>query len=45
MTEIDWINGKIIEHAHACGLQVPNHSAITTLVKGLELKSTAPGEH
>jgi 2-dehydropantoate 2-reductase len=45
MTEIDWINGKIIEHAHARGLQAPNHSAITTLVKGLEIKSTAPGEH
>jgi 2-dehydropantoate 2-reductase len=45
MTEIDWLNGKIVEHAHAHGLKAPNHSVITRLVKGLEIKSTAPGEH
>jgi 2-dehydropantoate 2-reductase len=45
MTEIDWINGKIIEHAHARGLKAPNHAAITRLVKGLGVKSTAPREH
>jgi len=45
MTEIDWLNGKIIEHAHARGLKAPNHSAIIKLVKGLEIKSMAPGEH
>jgi 2-dehydropantoate 2-reductase len=45
MTEIDWLNGKIVEHAHAHGLKAPNHSVITRLVKGLETKSTAPGEH
>lgn len=45
MTEIDWINGKIVEHAHARGLGAPNHSIITKLVKGLQIKSTVPGEH
>jgi 2-dehydropantoate 2-reductase len=45
MTEIDWINGKIVEHAHAHGLKVPNHTVITRLIKGLEIKSAAPGEH
>jgi 2-dehydropantoate 2-reductase len=40
MTEIDWLNGKIVEHAHARGLNAPNHAAITRLVKGLEIKST-----
>jgi 2-dehydropantoate 2-reductase len=45
MTEIDWLNGKIIEHAHARGLKAPSHSAIVKLVKGLETKSVAPGEH
>jgi 2-dehydropantoate 2-reductase len=44
MTEIYWLNGKIIEHARAHGLKVPYHSAITRLVKGLEVKSTVPGE-
>jgi len=45
MTEIDWLNGKIVEHAHAHGLEAPNHAAITRLVKGLQSKSTAPVEH
>ena len=45
MTEIDWLNGKIIEHAHAHGLKAPNHAVIARLVKGLEVKSTAPEEH
>jgi 2-dehydropantoate 2-reductase len=45
MTEIDWLNGKIVEHARAHGLQAPNHAAITRLVKGLETESMAPGEH
>jgi 2-dehydropantoate 2-reductase len=45
MTEIDWLNGKIVEHAHAHGLQAPNHSVITRLIKGLEIKSIAPREH
>ena len=41
MTEIDWLNGKIVEHAHARGLKVPNHAAIVKLVKGLQIESTA----
>ncbi len=45
MTEIDWINGKIVEHARARGLEAPNHSAIVRLVRGLQSKSTAPVEH
>jgi 2-dehydropantoate 2-reductase len=44
MTEIDWLNGKIVEHARAYGIEVPNHAAIVRLVKGLESKSMAPGE-
>jgi 2-dehydropantoate 2-reductase len=44
MTEIDWLNGKIVEHARAHGIGVPNHAAIVKLVKGLESKSTAPVE-
>jgi 2-dehydropantoate 2-reductase len=41
-TEIDWINGKIVEHARAHGLKAPYNFAITTLVKGLEMESKAP---
>ena len=44
MTEIDWLNGKIVEHAHARGLKVPNHAAIVRLVKGLEIESAVPEE-
>ena len=44
LTEIDWINGKIVEHARVHGLKAPNNLAVTALVKGLELKSTASGE-
>jgi 2-dehydropantoate 2-reductase len=45
LTEIDWINGKIVEHARARGLKAPYNSTITALVKGLEMKSMAPGGH
>ena len=45
MTEIDWLNGKIVEHAHARGLSAPNHAAIVKLVKGLEIESAVPEEH
>ncbi len=41
-TEIDWINGKIVEQGRALGLKTPYNFAITALVKGLEMKSGAP---
>jgi 2-dehydropantoate 2-reductase len=41
-TEIDWINGKIVEHGHALGIETPYNSTITALIKGLEMKSGAP---
>ena len=45
LTEIDWINGKIVEYAHAHDLKAPYNFAITMLVKGLEIESKAPKEH
>jgi len=44
-TEIDWLNGRIVERGRALGLQTPYNFAITALVKGLEMESGAPGEH
>jgi len=40
-TEIDWLNGRIVEHGRAHGLKTPYNSAITALIKGLEMKSGA----
>jgi 2-dehydropantoate 2-reductase len=42
LTEIDWINRKIVEHARAHGLKAPYNFAITALIKGLEMESGAP---
>ncbi|MGD1995222.1 MAG: ketopantoate reductase family protein [Anaerolineae bacterium] len=44
-TEIDWLNGKIVERGRALGVQTPCNFAITALVKGLEMESGAPEEH
>jgi 2-dehydropantoate 2-reductase len=44
-TEIDWLNGRIVERGRALGLQTPYNLAITTLIKGIEIKSGAPDEH
>jgi 2-dehydropantoate 2-reductase len=44
-TEIDWLNGRIVERGRALGLQTPYNLTITTLIKGLEIKSGAPDEH
>lgn len=44
-TEIDWINGRIVERGRALGLKTPYNFAITALVKGLEIESGAPDEH
>ncbi len=41
-TEIDWLNGKIVEHGLALGIETPYNFTITALVKGLEMKSGAP---
>ena len=44
-TEIDWLNGRIVERGRALGLKTPYNYTITALVKGLEMKSGAPEEH
>jgi 2-dehydropantoate 2-reductase len=44
-TEIDWLNGKIVERGKALGVKTPCNFTITALIKGLELKSSAPEEH
>ena len=44
-TEIDWLNGKIVERGRAVGLKTPYNFTITALVKGLEMESGAPEEH
>jgi 2-dehydropantoate 2-reductase len=44
-TEIDWLNGRIVERGREIGLPTPYNLAITTLIKGIELKSGAPDEH
>jgi 2-dehydropantoate 2-reductase len=43
-TEIDWLNGRIVERGRALGLQTPYNFAITALIHGLEMKSGAPEE-
>ncbi|MNF12881.1 2-dehydropantoate 2-reductase [compost metagenome] len=35
-TEIDSINGRLIEMAHLSGLTAPGHELITLLIKGLQ---------
>jgi len=44
-TEIDWLNGKIVERGRALGIPTPHNFAITALVKGAELRSSAPEGH
>ena len=44
-TEIDWLNGKIVERGLALGIRTPYNFTITALIKGLEMKSGAPEEH
>jgi 2-dehydropantoate 2-reductase len=44
-TEIDWLNGRIVERGRALGLETPYNYTITALIKGLEMKSGAPEEH
>jgi 2-dehydropantoate 2-reductase len=43
-TEIDWLNGRIVERGRALGLQTPYNAAITSLIKGLEIRSGVPDE-
>ena len=38
-TEVDFINGKIIEYGHRAGMAAPFNTALRSLVKGLEPKS------
>ncbi len=42
-TEIDWINGKIIEWGRLRGVKTPHHLTLVALVKGLQMESQAPG--
>ena len=35
-TEIDFINGRIVEYAKKLGIRVPINEVLTTLIKGLE---------
>ena len=43
-TEIDWLNGRVVERGRALGLPTPYNLTITALIKGLEMKSGAPEE-
>jgi 2-dehydropantoate 2-reductase len=44
-TEIDWLNGKIVERGLAHGVKTPFNFAVTALIKGLEMTSGAPEEN
>jgi 2-dehydropantoate 2-reductase len=39
-TEIDWLNGKLVEFGRKCGLEASYNFAATALVRGRESKST-----
>jgi len=43
-TEIDWLNGKIVERGRKHGLETPYNTTLTALIKGLERESEVP-EH
>jgi 2-dehydropantoate 2-reductase len=43
-TEIDWLNGRIVERGRMLGLKTPYNFTITALIKGLEMESGAPGD-
>jgi len=43
-TEIDWINGKVVEQGRSLGIETPYNSTITALIKGLEMRSGAPDQ-
>ena len=44
-TEIDWLNGKIVERGQKVGVPTPYNFTITALIKGLEIESQAPEGH
>lgn len=44
-TEIDWLNGRIVERGRTLGLETPYNFTITALIKGLEMQSGAPEDH
>jgi 2-dehydropantoate 2-reductase len=44
-TEIDWLNGRIVERGRTLGLKTPYNFTITALIKGLEMRSGAPEDH
>lgn len=43
LTEIDWLNGKIVERGRKHGLATPYNTTLTALIKGLERESEVPG--
>jgi 2-dehydropantoate 2-reductase len=43
-TEIDWINGRIVERGRALGVKTPCNFAIVALIKGLEIESGTPDQ-
>lgn len=44
-TEIDYINGKIVEYGEKYNMPTPEHKMITAIVKGLEQKNKRNREH
>jgi len=42
LTEIDWLNGKIVERGLEHGLQTPYNTTLMALIKGLERRSETP---
>jgi 2-dehydropantoate 2-reductase len=44
-TEIDWLNGRIVERGRALGIRTPHNFTITALIKGVEIESGAPEGH
>ena len=44
-TEIDWLNGKIVEQGRALGIETPYNFTIMALIKGLAMESGAPEGH
>lgn len=44
-TEIDWLNGRIVDRGRTHGLKTPYNFTITALIRGLEMESGAPEDH
>lgn len=44
-TEIDALNGYVVRHSRALGLDCPQNAALAALVKGIEYRPEGDGEH